>query len=290
MFCATGCGALQYFKYFFAYHTSVLLHIVAPRPCHLRDIETTCSHIRVFKGFIFKKVPSQFQRILTYKISTFWIRPAYGASIKYVRRNFGFWDPLPSCPQIHSTSPTELYVVLCRLLGIPPSPSARTYLMEAPYVRHAWSKYQNIFVTNVKCGANRPQSQDHLISHPCAGLRATSYSDGSNTISQSYHISVTVFVSIFVDWLLATEKVKVRVFSSPSTSSWVTHSLDGMVEDNSLTTSAKFLTPCLQYNLLNASAFGAPPPLAVRMSYVNGSLTSPQNHRHIERSKRGVRL
>ena len=57
-----------------------------------------------------------------------------GASIKYVCKVFGFLDPLPLCPQIHSTSLTELYYknMMSAYKHNPPPPSARTYLLEAP--------------------------------------------------------------------------------------------------------------------------------------------------------------
>ena len=62
-----------------------------------------------------------------------WFSYYKGASIKYVRRFFGFFDPPP--PPLYANSRNLAYwaLVLRPHLGLyPPSPSARTYLMEAP--------------------------------------------------------------------------------------------------------------------------------------------------------------
>ena len=58
-----------------------------------------------------------------------------GASIKYVRRFSGFLDPLPRCLHFGLNRKSEFTQppLLRTLLGpLPPSPSVRTYFMDAP--------------------------------------------------------------------------------------------------------------------------------------------------------------
>ena len=52
-----------------------------------------------------------------------------GTIITYVHRMFGFFDLLPL--STNSFNHPYLDVELCLRLGLPPSPSAKTYLMDA---------------------------------------------------------------------------------------------------------------------------------------------------------------